>query len=152
MGYNMKNSYKLIGVWLDGKPIPQNIPAVYDGVESNFKDKVTLLSDILKLKDEEASYNLYNKTIIIVDYIPKNKYDYITDFYICRLLQIVELFDAKIVCEEKENRIILNDMIIDYYKRKAPNKLLAQSNGALNDMLNISNRINNNITLFDYLQ
>lgn len=98
----MKNSYKLIGVFWDRKPIPNSMQNVYN-YQSIELDKIINLSDILGLKDKELeNKDLSGFDYILVDYIPKVKSETLMRFYTKRLLQIQEFLKAKMIADDED--------------------------------------------------
>lgn len=125
----MKNSYKLYGCAWDRLMIPRQCPAV-KLVELNRDAVFCKLSEVMN--EERPSRGHVNENLILdVDFIPKTKSDVIWDFYLRRLLQIIEFYQAKPVCYCNADYVdILNEKMKDFYKRKTPERLLAQSVGA----------------------
>ena len=127
----MKSSYKLYGDFWDGKPNQAyglNVCLRND----RYEQTKLLLSEILKENDTSClEKNKTEDLIVLIDYIPSEGKHIVDDFYICRLLQIVHYYNAEIQCEDFEAVARISSLINDYYKRKTPSRLLAQSDGVL---------------------
>lgn len=133
----MKSSYKIFGLLWDGSDIPKVPPVVKgESLIDSKKDRISL-SFMLVLEDPNLlQKSIKGKDIILdFDYIPDFKAECIQEYYVKRILQIVQYIvmnssGAECICNDNTLRKKINSMIADYYKEKAPNGLLAQSNGA----------------------
>ena len=112
----MKNSYKLIGLFWDGKSIPNRKPNVY--YEQNYDpNKMIKLSDILGLKDEDIESTIASNIFkyLYIDYCPEIPYAILSNFYSKRLLQIANYLDLEITCDSEASKEKVLDMIEIHY-------------------------------------
>ena len=125
----MKRTYKLYGTVWDNKPITY-------GIKLKLQTDLQIIECIsLKevLKCEKLLERKYTgeATELLLDYIPDTDSHLVWDYYLKRVLQIANYYEVKsFICETKEGIDRMEMLLTDYYKRKAPNKLLAQSDGA----------------------
>ena len=94
----MKKSYKLIGIFWDGKPLPSKVPSVdyEENIESS--ESALMLSDILSLKDSEIeAFSHEGYESIFIDILPTYS-STVLKFYSKRLLQIAEYFRLPLKC------------------------------------------------------
>ena len=108
----MKKSYKLIGVFWDGKPIPTKIPSITYEENITTCDSALRLSKILSLKDSEVetfSMNKYDS--IFIDTIPTYS-STVLRFYTKRLLQIVEYFRLPLKCNNTNDIQLINKSFV----------------------------------------
>ena len=121
----MKSSYLLYGIIWDGLPVPSVAPQI----EMSAGDgKNASISSLLMMNNEKANPDEQIKSILI-DYCPNTNSISVWDFYIRRLLQILKYYNAKLKCDKIDRKELRESKIEDYYKRKTPNRLLAQPNG-----------------------
>lgn len=125
----MKNSYKLYGSAWDRLMIPRQCPVVKI-MEFNRDVVFFKLSELMNEEIPSRAHDDEN-LILDIDFIPKTKSDVIWDFYLKRMLQIIEFYQAKPACYCNTDYVdILNEKMKEFYKRKTPERLLAQSVGA----------------------
>lgn len=127
----MKSSYKLYGLCWDHVFV-SNKKLLVSTIEKGKKNvEVYVLSKVLSSSD----YGINNaKTLskgkLLVDYMPKNESITVWDFFLKRVLQISEILNVKeLSCEDEEQMVRLTKALESFYKRKTPNRLLAQPNG-----------------------
>lgn len=125
----MKASYKLFGNVWDRQKIPEKCPIV-QSVEQDVKGTPIKLS-VLIAEENPRIEPLNENMLMDIDFIPRTSSAVVWDFYIKRLLQIIEHYQTKIVCSNLSDCGRLNVAIENFYKRKTPERLLAQSDGAL---------------------
>ncbi|MDC7301113.1 hypothetical protein [Agathobacter ruminis] len=125
----MKLSYKLFGVFWDQKEIPKECPYVelVEDILSNWH--VISLSKILEQEEVEEIKESAKTIVLLIDYLPMEKNTIVMDFFLKRLLQMTEYYHARMVCTDSEKTCRLNLLISNYYKRKTPERSLAQSVG-----------------------
>ena len=112
----MKNSYKLVGKYWDGKHIPNIKPNIFK-YNKNELDRIKTVSEIFRLKDDELeNQKLSEFDFVIVDYIPSINSEVVFRFYTKRLLQIVKYSNSKLVCNDIEKVKKLNEYLDLYYK------------------------------------
>lgn len=113
----MKRSYKLIGLFWDGKSIPENKPSISFQDHIGVPDSTIRLSEVLLLQDGEmADFSGSDFESLLIDWMPDVKYPPIWNFYIKRLLQIADYLGAKLVCDKEEYILKINDFISYFYK------------------------------------
>lgn len=124
----MKSSYKLYGSIWDRLPIPEQCPVV--NTDKCNGDGITIKLSEQFVKDNLATNRLNNLIILNVDFVLKTNSVVIWNFYLKRMLQVVEYYQISIVyCSDTNYVDRLNKKLRDYYKRKTPKRLLAQSVG-----------------------
>lgn len=112
----MKKSYKLIGLFWDGKRIPENKPSVSFLDNTSVPDSIIRLSEVLLLQDPEmADFSGSDCGSLLIDWMPGVTYPPVCNFYTKRLLQITDYFGAKLVCDNEEYITKLNDSISYFY-------------------------------------
>ena len=115
----MKKSYRLLGICWDRRAIPKEKPMIFFRKE-NTGAKEYRISQILQIDDIELQEQPENddQKLLWIDYLPKHELRCIWEFYICRLLQIAEYYNAEIVCDNIVEIQKLTSKIEDYYKEK----------------------------------
>ena len=113
----MKSSYLLYGLFWDGRPTPKTVPEI---LRSDNMTEMTVLSLKERFEDNTPSQiqDYTSEIAIMVDYFPLNDKRSVVDFYLIRLLQIVEFYNAKICCDDKTKMEFLVQWVSDYYKKK----------------------------------
>ncbi|WP_026652476.1 hypothetical protein [Butyrivibrio proteoclasticus] len=129
----MKTSYKLYGTFWDNKDVSSkklmiNIPGEHASSES-----CLTLSEVLGNEQPIESVSFEGKSVVLLlDYMPANESVIVWNFYLKRLLQIVEYYKVETInCKDQRQASRLRNAIDNYIKKKTPNRLLAQSNGVL---------------------
>jgi hypothetical protein len=113
----MKSTYKLFGAFWDGKPIPNSPPNV-ESIGLAHESAIPITA-ILRMDDESKIEEIRQSVVEIeIDYFPNCSSALIEDFFLRRLLQITEFFDARIVCKETNVRINVSRLIKKLYKKK----------------------------------
>lgn len=137
----MKKSYKLYGAFWDGKTLPDMQPVICIEDQEMTELRKLKLSTVLKNENPEKIDAGIEQVGLIIDFIPMNSSSVVWDFYIRRLLQISRYLNAKLICLNKDYESRVNQKLVEFLqKEKAPQRLLAQSDGAFSDdMLNIPN-------------
>lgn len=130
----MKKSYKLYGAFWDRLDVPDICPRLIKSHHGDNKFEIISLSEILKSSaDSFENGNNNGKAIVInIDYFPKNSYVFANNFFIKRVLQIISFYSASInlyVCEDNDINKRVQTAFEDFYKRKTPERLLAQPIG-----------------------
>ena len=108
----MKKSYKLIGVFWDGKPLPSKVLSV--DYEENIAtcDSTLKVSKILSLKDSEIETFCHEGyTSIFIDTLPTYS-STVLKFYSKRLLQITEYFKLPLKCNNTNDIQLINKSFI----------------------------------------
>ena len=125
----MKTSYKLYGSAWDRQPIPTKCPVIKT-TEYFSEGTVLKLSELMN-EENPQMVATEEKVFLNIDFIPKTNSTVTWDFYLKRLLQIAECYKAELVsCLDLEQSSKLNKSLMDFYKRKTPERSLAQSVGA----------------------
>lgn len=127
----MKSSYKLYGSFWDGRSLPRANIAVQCGTDK-LNENIIELSKVLSVEQPEK-YKIIKKesTYLWVDYFPSKKSVVFMEFFVKRLLQIAEYYNVSMIaCNNQDEVDVIEKIYADFCKRKAPDKLLAQSHGA----------------------
>ena len=129
----MKTSYKLYGTFWDNRGISGKIKKIQCIGEQTSTENTLIFTEILANEQPEDHSGLVGESVaLLLDYMPENESTIVWEFYLKRLLQIVEYYNVEtIICKEQQRVVQLEDAIENYYKKKTPNRLLAQSNGVL---------------------
>ncbi len=124
----MKSSYKLHGSVWDRRKVPRQCPVV-TLIDKNSADVFLKLSEqINKETLEVVAFNM--NWILEIDFVPNTKSIVVWDLYLIRVLQIIEFYQVKVVyCSNVDYIDVLNKNLKAFYKRKTPERLLAQSVG-----------------------
>jgi|GEM_PF-3637784 len=108
----MKKSYKLIGVFWDGKPLPSKVPSVDYEENIEGSDSALRLSKILSLKDSEIeTFNTKKYNSIFIDMLPAYS-SIVLKFYLKRLLQITEYFKLPLKCNNPNDIQLINKSFV----------------------------------------
>ena len=129
----MKPSYKLYGTFWDNKSVSSKNYEIQCYSEKLRSECSLILSEVLSTEQPIEISSFEGKRVdLLLDYMPENKATIVWDFYLTRLLQIIEYYNIEvIICNDQKQASLLEKAIDDYYKKKTPNGLLAQSNGVL---------------------
>ncbi len=113
----MKSSYLLYGAFWDGMSTPRSAPKILSAEDST---DMTVLSLKERFEDNAPSQMKDNTSeiAILIDYFPLNDKKSVVEFYLIRLLQIAEFYNAKLCCDDEVKKGYLSQWITDYYKRK----------------------------------
>lgn len=125
----MKSTYKLYGTFWDQMEISETVHYVEDIELIPLGKMIIKLSDVMSDEECDVLETDAKEVSLIVDFIPANDSVVIWDFYLKRMLQIAEYYHSEIACLNSEYAIHINNALRDFYKRKTPQRLLAQSDG-----------------------
>jgi len=102
----MKSTYKLIGLFWDNRPVPDEFPSIVDFVEvQDYREEYNLfdltcykrkikLSEILSIEDKQNLNNIIlslkgcDEVYLHIDYIPNCESSVVCAFFIRRTMQI----------------------------------------------------------------
>ncbi|WP_022750576.1 hypothetical protein [Lachnobacterium bovis] len=129
----MKTSYKLYGTFWDNKDVSSKKLMINILGEHASSESCLTLSEVLGNEQPIESVSFEGKSVVLLlDYMPANESVIVWDFYLKRLLQIVEYYKVETInCKDQGQASRLRNAIDNYIKKKTPNRLLAQSNGVL---------------------
>lgn len=129
----MKTSYKLYGTFWDNKDISSKKIIINSFEEQANSESCLILSEALSNEQPIEKSGFEGKSVVLLlDYMPVNESSIVWDFYLRRLLQIVAYYNVEIInCKNQQQGTRLEKAIENYYKKRTPNRLLAQSNGVL---------------------
>ena len=129
----MKTSYKLYGTFWDNKDVLSKKLMINISGEHASSESCLTLSEVLSNEQPIESVSFEGKSVVLLlDYMPANESVIVWDFYLKRLLQIVEYYKVETInCKDQRQASRLRNAIDNYIKKKTPNRLLAQSNGVL---------------------
>ena len=129
----MKTSYKLYGTFWDNKDVSSKKLMINISGEHANSESCLSLSEVLSNEQPiEQSCVVGESVVLLLDYMPVNESAIVWDFFLKRLLQIVEYYNVEAInCIDQQQVSRLEYAIDNYLKKKTPNRLLAQSNGVL---------------------
>lgn len=126
----MKSSYKLYGSFWDGRLIPEMNLDVRCEKDKTYEN-IIKISNVLSAECPEQYQCIEGKPIVLqLDYFPSGKSSVFVEFFVKRVIQIADYYNAEIVeCNNQDDVDVIKNIIDDLTKRKTPDKLLAQSYG-----------------------
>ncbi len=129
----MKTSYKLYGTFWDNRDFSGKMKKIQCIGEQTSAENTLIFTEILADEQPEDHSGFTGESVaLLLDYMPENESIIVWEFYLKRLLQIVEYYNVEnIICKDQQQVVQLESAIEHYYKKKTPDRLLAQSNGVL---------------------
>lgn len=117
----MKKSYKLYGSFWDGRSMPDET-VFAQCIETATDCQTSIkLSQVMKSEQPTVPLTSGGVTNLIVDYVPTTQSIIIWDFFLKRMLQIAEYYHASVTCTDEDYAARINDHLVRFYKRQAPN-------------------------------
>ena len=113
----MKSSYLLYGAFWDGMPIPKTAPKI---LKSCDLADMSVLSLKERFEDNTPAQMQDNTSeiAIMVDYFPSNDKRSVVEFYMLRLLQMAEFYNANLCCDDELKVQYISKCMSEYYKKK----------------------------------